>query len=140
MNHMIRSALLTLACGAPTVLSGQRQVLPVARRLQTVRRNKPQRRRIDAVAKPRGPRPVRKDVAKVRIAVRGPHFGALHEQRAIGLLLDVARLERPREARPSGAGIVFVERAEQRLAGYDVHVDPVLMIVPVLVLEGTLGS
>src|SRR5882762_6588464 len=71
--------------------------------------------------------------------MRGPHLGPLHEQRAVGLLLDVARLERPREARPAGTGIEFVERAEQRLPGHDVDVDPFLMIVPELVLEGALG-
>src|SRR5438093_2166817 len=68
----------------------------------------------------------------------GPNFGALHEQRAVGLLLDVARIERAREARPAGAGFELVGRAEQRLTRYDVHVDPFLMIVPVRVLEGSL--
>lgn len=53
--------------------------------------------------------------------------------------LDVGRLERLREARPACAGIVLVERAEQRLAGYDVHVNPGLVIVPVLVVKRRLG-
>src|SRR2546427_5034983 len=76
----------------------------------------------------------------MRVRMRGTHFGALHEQRVVGLLLDVARLERPREAGPTGPRIVLVERAEQRLSGHDVHVDPVLMIVPKIVLEGALGG
>src|SRR6266446_2491548 len=79
-------------------------------------------------------------MAEVRVGVSGPHFGALHEQRAVGLLLDVARVERPREAGPAGPGFELVGRAEQRLPGYDVHVDPFLMIVPVRVLEGPLGA
>src|SRR4029077_8932904 len=76
----------------------------------------------------------------MRVRVRGPHFGARHEQRAVGLFLDVAGLERAREARPPGARFKLVSRAEQRLTGYDVHVDPFLMIVPVRVLERPLGA
>src|SRR5439155_5915386 len=100
--------------------------------------NKPQRRRIDAVAQSRGSRPIIEDMAQMRVRMSGSHLGALHEQRAIGLLRDVAGLERLREARPAGARVELVARAGQRLAGHDVDVDPVLMIVPELVLEGAL--
>jgi len=51
-------------------------------------------------------------VTEVRIRVRGPHLGASHgNSERVGLLLDVARLERPREAGPPGAGIVLSRRA-----------------------------
>src|SRR5256885_811298 len=76
----------------------------------------------------------------MRVRMSGPYFRALHEERAIGLFLDVGRLEWLREAGPPGTGIVLVERAEQRLSGHDVYVDPFLMIVPKLVLEGSLGA
>src|SRR5437868_5714212 len=53
----------------------------------------------------------------------------------IRLRPNVARLERFREAWPTRSRLVLVERAEKRLAGNDVHVDPGLLIVPVLVTE-----
>src|SRR5207302_9542314 len=48
--------------------------------------------------------------------------------------------ERPGEARPAGARFELVERAEQRLAGHDVDVDPLLVVVPELVVERRLGA
>ena len=44
------------------------------------------------------------------------------------------------EARPAGAGVELVERAEQRLAGDDVDVDAGLVVVPVLIVERRLGA
>ena len=45
------------------------------------------------------------------------------EQPAVDALPHVLRLERPGEARPAGAGVELVERAEERLARDDVDVD-----------------
>src|SRR5882762_2016939 len=65
---------------------------------------------------------------------------SLHDALPIRSLADVARLEGLREARPPRARVELVERAEERLAGHDVHVDPRLMVVPVLVVERRLGG
>src|SRR2546426_10809103 len=70
-----------------------------------------------------------------RIGMGRPHLGPRHEERPVGLLADVRVLERLREARPPGAGLEFVERAEQRLPGDDVHVDAGPVVVPILVVE-----
>ena len=43
------------------------------------------------------------------------------------------------KAGPAGAGFEFVVESEQRLAGHDVDVDTRLFVVPVFILEGTLG-
>src|SRR5439155_1706073 len=63
-----------------------------------------------------------------------------HVRNALQLLREVA-LVGELSTGPSedlGAAIELVGRAEQRLTRYDVHVDPFLMTVPVLVLEGPL--
>ena len=59
---------------------------------------------------------------------------------AIRFLADVPGVERLGEAGPAGPGIVLVEGAEERLARDDVHVDPGLVVVPVLVVERPLGG
>src|SRR5256885_8159870 len=71
--------------------------------------------------------------------MRRADLGAYHEEGAVRLLADIAGLERLREAGPPGAGIELVEGAEERLARDDVHVDPGLVVVPVLVVERPLG-
>ena len=48
-------------------------------------------------------------------------------------------LDGPREARPARARLELVERAEERLAGRDVDVDPRLVVVPELVPERRFG-
>ena len=68
----------------------------------------------------------------------GPHLGPRHEERVVRLRRDVLRHERLRKAGPAGSGVVFVEGAEKRLAGYDVHIDAGFVVVPILVLERTL--
>src|SRR5262249_36937977 len=52
---------------------------------------------------------------------------------------DVLLLEWPREARPPGARVELVERAEERLARDDVDVDAGLLVVPEGVPERRLG-
>ncbi len=68
------------------------------------------------------------------------HLGALREEAAVLPLDDQPRLQRPREARPAGAGVVLVARGEERLARDDVHVDPLAVVVVVLVPEGRLRA
>src|SRR5687768_15593621 len=53
----------------------------------------------------------------------------------IGFGSDVRGFERPRKARPSCSGVVLVERAEERLAGNDVDINPGLVVVEVRIAE-----
>src|SRR5207248_426081 len=121
--------------GALLGLLEQRQEARVALGLQALHGNEAQRGGVDAVAHARRRGAIVEEMAQVGIAVRGPHLGSLHEERAVGLLGDVRRLERSREAGPPGAGLELVERAEQRLPRYHVHVDAGPVVVPVLVVE-----
>src|SRR5262249_44468772 len=99
------------------------EVAPVALLLELVDRDEAQRRRVDAVAKPGRCGTIREDVAQVRVRILGAYLGAVHEQPAVVPLDDVLLVERPREARPPGARVELVERAEERLARDDVDVD-----------------
>src|SRR4029077_2657493 len=76
----------------------------------------------------------------MRVGVRRPDLRAHREERPIDELVDIARLERFGEARPARAGVELVERAKQRLTGHDIHIDPRLVVVPVLVVERRLGG
>src|SRR3989442_5277817 len=76
----------------------------------------------------------------MRFGVGRADLGAHREEGPIPQLADIARLEGFGEARPPSARLELVERAEQRLAGHDVHVDPRLMVVPVLIMEWRLGG
>src|SRR5438093_1643575 len=118
----------------------QRQVLPVALFLEALHRDEAQRGRVHAVALAGRRRPVVEDVPQVRVGVRGADLGARREEPAVLPLANVPGLERSREARPARPGLVLVERAEDRLARDDVDVDAGPVVVPVLVLEGRLGT
>src|SRR6186713_97220 len=58
----------------------------------------------------------------------------------VRLVDDVFRVHRLAEARPAGAGVELVDRAEQWFPTHDVYVQPGLMIVPKAISEGRLGS
>src|SRR5690348_12280432 len=103
------------------------------------RRNEAHRRRIHAVAQAGRKRAVVEQVAEVRIGVLRANFGARHSKGPIRLRCDVLRNQRTREAGPPSAGLELVGRAEQRFARHNVYVDARLVIVPVCVLERTLG-
>jgi len=79
-------------------------------------------------------------MAQVRVAVPASHLGAVHAEACIVFRDDILRNERFGEARPAGAGFILVFRAEERLAGGDLHIDPFLVIIPVLILERRLGA
>src|SRR2546428_28645 len=113
----------------------RREIPPVPLRLEAVHRNEAQRRRVHAVAQAGGRGPVVEHVSEMRIGVGRADFGTHREERAIDPLVDVARFEGFREARPPGAGVELVERAEERLAGHDVHLNPRPGVVPVLAAE-----
>src|SRR6476659_9557709 len=90
-------------------------VLAVALGLELVGRDETERRGVHAVALAGRRRTVIEDMPEVRIGVLRTNLGAHHEQLAIRLRHHVRRLELLREARPAGAAVVLVERAEKRL-------------------------
>src|SRR5450759_3159767 len=116
----------------------ERCVLTIALGLELRGRNEAHRRGVHAVAQAGGARSVIEEVTQVRIGVRRSNLSALIAKHAVGLRADVRWVERPREAWPAGAGVVFVERAEERLAGNDIHVDPRLVVVPIDIAERSL--
>src|SRR5277367_4390560 len=59
---------------------------------------------------------------------------------AISTFLYVVRFDRLGEAGPAAAAVELVEGREQWLAGYDVHIDSRLIMIPIRILEGTFGS
>src|SRR4051812_35474970 len=79
-------------------------------------------------------------MAKVAIAMLGTNLGPCHAVRAVHVLDDVRCLKGPRETRPSRPAVELVEGCEERLAGNHVDVEAGLLVVPVFVGEGALGS
>src|SRR5262245_33436195 len=75
----------------------------------------------------------------MRAGVLRVNLGPPHEELPVLALGDVPGDDRPGEARPAGARVELVERAEEGLAGDDVDVDPGLVVVPELVAERRLG-
>src|SRR5436190_10421666 len=107
----------------------------VAFLLHFFHRDESQRRGIDAVTQVRRTGTVVKHVAEMRIGGLRTHLSSFHAQCAVAFLDDFSLLHRPGETGPARAGIEFVERTEQRLAGNDVDVNAGFVIVPVSVLE-----
>ena len=64
-----------------------------------------ERRRVDAVAHPGRPRPVREHVAEVAAAVGAQHLGADHAVARVGLLVDRVLARRRGERGPAAAGV-----------------------------------
>jgi hypothetical protein len=73
------------------------------------------------------------------IPMAGADLGALHEELAVLFLHDQRRFQGGVKAGPAGAGIEFILGAEQGLAGDHVHVDALLVVIPVAVAEGGFG-
>src|SRR5262245_33092603 len=118
----------------------QTGVFAVALVLQSGDGDEPQRRAVDAVAQTAGARAVREEVAEVAFPVPAADLGANHPVRRVGVLDHVGWLQRSGEAGPAGAAVELVVRAEEWLSRGDVHVDPGLVVVPVLVLKRRLGA
>src|SRR5260370_28391675 len=98
-------------------------VLPVALVDQPLGRNEPQCRRVDTITPPGWQGPIVEHVPEMGIGVSRSDFDALRPQAAVPFLADVPRFKRLREARPPRARVELVERAEERLAGDDIHLD-----------------
>src|SRR5262249_58512903 len=101
-----------------------REILLVAFFPQLLDRYEAQSGRVHAVALAGRRRSVVEDVPEVRVGVRGAHLGPRREQPPVLLLDQVLGLERPREARPAGPGVVLVERGEERLPPPPPHLHP----------------
>jgi len=118
----------------------QAQIFAISLLLQFFFGDEPQGGGVDAVSQAGGRRPIGKEMPEMRIAMFASHLGAGHKKAAILFFLNIVRLKRPGEAGPAGAGSKLVLRAEKRLAGYDVHVDTFLFIVPVFISKGRLRA
>ena len=80
------------------------------------------------------------DVAEVRVCLRGPDLRAGHVgQRAVGPGRHGVVIDRLGERRPARAGVELVARREERFTRDDIHIDAILVTVPVFVLERRLG-
>ena len=116
------------------------QIRPVAPLLQILVRDEPKRRRVHAVTLPRRRGPVGKNVTQVGIPVLASHFGPHREELPVLSRRDVLRLQGFGEAWPSRPRVVLVERAEERLSGYDVNINPLPLVVIVFILEGRFST
>src|SRR3569623_1143982 len=132
-----RRRMLTAWC---LLLREQLRVIGVALGRELVSRHEPQRRRVDAVAQASRLRAIREDVAEVRVAELAPDLGAVHPVRAVVDLAAPRPGARRPEARPARARVELLGRAEQRLAGDDVDVDPRRVVLEVRVVERRLGA
>ena len=108
----------------------------IAVRRHLGQRDEPQRRGIDAITLVSRSGAVIKDVAKVGIGGGGTDLGAFHAERSVRFLNNLPVIHGFGEAGPAAAGIEFVERAEQRHAGHDIHIDAGRMVVPVGIGKG----
>ena len=72
------------------------------------------------------------------VRVSAANFRARLKKAAVLFCQNIGRLQRPREAGPAGAGIIFVQRTEQRLPGHDIDIDALLFVVDIFVLKGRL--
>ena len=65
---------------------------------------------------------------------------AEHVMAFVSMLCDAFRFQRFSETGPAASGIKFIQGAEQRFAGNNIHVDALLLMVPVFIVEGRLRS
>src|SRR5512136_689515 len=79
-------------------------------------------------------------MAEVGIGVFTPHLDALHEKAPVFFFHNVFWFKGLCKTWPSGSRFEFVQRNEQGFAGYNVHINALLMVIPVLILERSFGS
>src|SRR5437899_4631532 len=78
-------------------------------------------------------RTVIEHVAQMRIGCLRADLGPFHAVGIVHALDYFLAFQWPREGRPAAIRIVLVERAEQRLARHDIHVETRLLGVPEIV-------
>src|SRR5438067_1770609 len=95
--------------------------------------------RVDAVALPRGTRPVVEDVTQVTATPAAHHLGPAHPQAVVRAQLDVLGHGWLVEAGPACSRVEFRLRVEQLGAAARAPVHAVLLDVPIGTGEGSLG-
>src|SRR5688572_13298304 len=98
-----------------------------------------QRCRVHAIAEAGWARPVVEQVAEVRAAVRALRLDPAHAEGPVLVRRDPVVIDHVVEARPARAGLELRTRVEQRRPAHDAPIDPVIVVVPELPGEGTLG-
>src|SRR3954468_4658368 len=117
----------------------QWQVFPVTLFLEVLNRDEVQGGGVDAVAEACWRRAIVEHMPEVRAGDFRVNLGARHAQCHVFVCFDACGLERTGEARPTGAGVILVFRAEEWLAAHAVHVQPCLMVVPKCISKWRLG-
>src|SRR5918992_1175358 len=98
-------------------------------------------RRVDAVAHTAGVAgAVREDMAEMRTAPAAQDLRSTHEQAVVGLFVDAAAVNRPREAGPAGTRVELVSGAEQLRAARPATIDAVVLGIDVLACERRLRA
>src|SRR5690606_18657287 len=87
------------------------------------------RRRIDAIAQPRRPRSIGKDVAEMALAPCAAHLGTNHAVAGIAMLGDHRRVGGGGEARPAAARIIFGSAFEQLDAAAGATIGAAVVVV-----------
>ena len=95
---------------------------------------------VDTIAQTGGVGAVRKDMSKMSLAFGAAYLGPAHEERTILMLAHRPALGRSIEARPTGTGIVFGFRVEERSATADAAIHPVTLLLRIRMTERPLGS
>jgi hypothetical protein len=123
------------------LLFKQFEIFAIPGALEFIERNKPQRRRVYAIAQSTGVfGTIVEDMAKMTVTVARSDFGSTHAMSAISAFLYVVRFNRLGEARPTAVAVELVEGRKQWLTRYDVHIDSRLIMIPIRILERTFGS
>src|SRR5579862_8021316 len=103
-------------------------------------RNELHRGRVHAVAQAGRLGTVVEDMAKVRATTGADHLGAVHTVAVIGASENPILGDGRPEARPAGARIELLIRAEEHLSAVGTDIGAALFIVPVGVIESRLGA
>ena len=116
------------------------KIFAVATFLKLIPGDKLQGSAVDTVAKTRGLGSIIEDMPKMTISSLATHLGTYHEMAQITFLDDLLILQRLGEAGPATTRIKLIKANEQWLTRDNINVDSLLLVVPVLVVEGWLGG
>src|SRR6185437_8571718 len=78
--------------------------------------------------------------AQMAVAVLRADLGALHAVGGVVFLDHIGGFDRLAEARPAAMALELVERGEQWLAGYDVHVQTGRVVIVEFIVERSFGG
>src|SRR5947207_2006138 len=126
------------ARSAPLLFLQERQERFVAVVFHSFDGNEMEGGRVDGVALSSRRGRVGKEMAEVGIAAFGADLSALHAVRSVHFLDEEIFGDWLGKRRPARAAIEFVERSKEWFAGDDVDVDAGTLVIPELILEGSL--